>query len=207
MVASRSLLRVLLFRAGRYFSSVASHRRQMRVRVPSARRAWPMRVSLWHDGQTSKTFEMWMPPSRSTIPPLTFFEGFGRVCRLMMPACSTVTVFLNGSTESTRPVLPLSRPAITRTWSPLRMLTTCRIFSSRLMISRSPRLPDFRGQGNNFGEFLFAQLAAHRPKHARPHRLSRVVHQNGGIVAKPAVGFNLAPRVPAPAPDHCTPPL
>jgi len=53
----------LFLRSG-YFSSVAPHRRQMRVRVPSASLAWPMRACLRHDGQTSKTLEMWMAPSR-----------------------------------------------------------------------------------------------------------------------------------------------
>ena len=54
-------------------------------------------------------------PSFSTIPPLTFFDGLGRVWRLIMFACSTVTVRLAGFTASTRPVLPRSRPVITRT--------------------------------------------------------------------------------------------
>jgi hypothetical protein len=51
-----------------------------------------MRVCLPQLPQTTNTFETLMPASFSTIPPLMFFEGLGRVCRLMMPTCSTTTV-------------------------------------------------------------------------------------------------------------------
>ncbi len=59
------------------------------------------------------------PASRSTresgLPcrefrPRTFFDGFGRVCFLMMLACSTVTAALRRVTVSTLPVLPFDRP-------------------------------------------------------------------------------------------------
>ena len=50
---------------------------------------------------------MWIGPSFSTMPPLMFLCGFGRVCLLIMMACSTVTVRFSGFTDSTFPVLPL----------------------------------------------------------------------------------------------------
>ena len=40
---------------------------------------------------SSMTFEAEIPLSRSAMPPLICFEGFGRVCRLTMPAPSTTT--------------------------------------------------------------------------------------------------------------------
>jgi len=65
--------------------------------------------------QTTITFEMLMAPSFSTMPPLIFFCGFGRVWRLTIATCSTTTRFVLALMESTRPVFPASRPAITFT--------------------------------------------------------------------------------------------
>src|SRR6266852_1675749 len=83
---------------GRYFSSVFPQRRHTRSFVPSGRNLCPRRVPLLQEGHRSKTFEIDIDPSFSTMPPLTFLDGF---------------------TASTRPVFPRSRPVITRTWSPL----------------------------------------------------------------------------------------
>src|SRR6266403_1644287 len=105
-----------------YLSSVVPHRLHARTRLPSAKVLWPMRVCLPQFPQTTWTFEACIGPSFSTMPPLMFFAGFGRVCRLMMLACSTMIVFFRGLIESTRPLLPASRPLNTRTLSPLRML-------------------------------------------------------------------------------------
>src|SRR5467141_155410 len=101
-------------------SSAALQWRQLRTFVPSGKMVWPMRVCLPQLPQTTITFETLIPASFSTIPPLMFFEGLGRVCRLMMPTCSTTTVFFLALIESTRPLLPASFPAITLTLSPLR---------------------------------------------------------------------------------------
>src|ERR1019366_1260584 len=99
----------------RYCSRVLPQRRQTRSLLPSGRTLCPRRAPLLHAGQNSKTLEIEIAPSFSTIPPFTFFDGLGRVWRLIMPACSTVTVRFPGFTARTRPVLPRSRPVITRT--------------------------------------------------------------------------------------------
>jgi hypothetical protein len=67
------------------------------------------------------------------MPPLTFFCGLGRVCRLIMLECSTVTVPFVGFTASTRPVFPRSRPVITLTVSPLRIPMYSAFFFSGLI--------------------------------------------------------------------------
>src|SRR4030088_1127718 len=85
----------------RYFSSVFPQRRHTRSFVPSGRNLCPMRVPLLQEGQSSKTFEIDIDPSFSTMPPLTFFDGFALVWRLIIPECSTVTVRLAGFTAST----------------------------------------------------------------------------------------------------------
>src|SRR5438132_1741994 len=103
-----------------YLSSVVVQCRQLRTFVPSGKIVWPIRVCLPQLPQTTITFETLIPASFSTIPPLMFFEGLGRVCRLMMPTCSTTTVFFFALIESTRPLFPASFPAITLTLSPLR---------------------------------------------------------------------------------------
>src|SRR6267154_180625 len=103
-----------------YLSNVVLQWRQLRTFVPSGKAVWPIRVCLPQLPQTTITFETLIPASFSTIPPLMFFEGLGRVCRLMIPTCSTTTVFFFALIESTRPLLPASFPAITLTLSPLR---------------------------------------------------------------------------------------
>jgi hypothetical protein len=62
-----------------YFSNVVPQRRQVRNFVPSGMSLWPTRACLLQEAQKSNTFEMFSGPSFSTIPPLTFFEGFARV--------------------------------------------------------------------------------------------------------------------------------
>src|SRR5947208_2586835 len=51
------------------------------------------------------------------MPPLICLDGFGRVCRLIIITPSISSLPVVRSTSSTRPVLPLSRPEITFTWS------------------------------------------------------------------------------------------
>src|SRR5487761_716036 len=118
-----------------------------------------------------------MGPSFSTMPPFTFFEGLARVGRLMILACSTVTGRRRGLTPSTRPVLPLSRPLITRTWSPLRMPAFVTVVFMNLSSSSAPASPDFRGQGYDFGKFLLAQFARHGTKYARAYGFIGVVDE------------------------------
>ena len=67
---------VALFQAV-HLSTTPLHLRQIRTRVPSSSRLRPTRVGAPHSGQTSCTFDACSGASRSTMPPLTFFCGFG----------------------------------------------------------------------------------------------------------------------------------
>src|SRR5574340_771901 len=138
-----------------------------------------------------------MGPSFSIMPPLMFFPGFGRVCRLMILVCSTTTVFLRGFTDRTRPVFPASRPASTFTSSPLRSAILYRLISCALIA-----LPHFRSERDDFGVLLVAQLSGYRAEHAGSHGLPGVVNQHRRIVVKPDVRAVLAPRFLAHAHDH-----
>src|SRR4029077_6682786 len=120
------LLLLIPFTSPDYLSSDALQCLQLRVLVPSGRTAWPMRVCLLQLPQTTMTLETWIAASFSTMPPLMFLVGFGRVWRFMMATCSTTTRFFFASIESTRPLLPASGPEITRTLSPLRIWMVCR---------------------------------------------------------------------------------
>src|SRR5918993_1586189 len=104
-----------------HLSSTPSHLRQIRTFRPSSRTFLPIRVGLPHSGQTICTFEACSAASRSTTPPLTFFWGFGLVCRLMMFTPSTTRRFFSGSRRTTRPRLPRSLPVVTTTLSFFRI--------------------------------------------------------------------------------------
>src|SRR5690606_37215083 len=98
-------------------STTPLHLTQYRTRRPSSSSRRPTRAGCPHSGQTSCTFEIASGASRSTIPPLMLRCGFGLVCRLTTLTPSTTTRPFAGSTLSTRPRLPRSRPAMTRTLS------------------------------------------------------------------------------------------
>src|SRR5579863_6335069 len=129
-------------------------------------------------------FEIAIEPSRSAIPPLICLEGLGRVWRFIIIAPSTTARPFSRSTSSTRPVLPLSRPEITITWSSLRILIFapgvmpwCRsAFAAvpRLAVLRA-MLEHLRRKRNDLHIPLVAQLASHRSEHARSHRLAHFV--------------------------------
>src|SRR5262245_17795418 len=70
--------------APRGYSIVLPHFLQVRAVRPSARILFPMRVCFLQFLHTMATFEIWIAASFSTIPPLMFFCGFGRVCRLII---------------------------------------------------------------------------------------------------------------------------
>src|SRR5207247_1023971 len=153
-----------------HLSTTPSHLRQMRTLRPSPRILWPTRVCALHSGQTSCTFDAWSDASRSTMPPLTFFPGFGFVWRLIMFTPSTISRFLSGSTLSTRPRLPRSLPVMIRTLS---------FFRSG--VARRDTLENLRRQRNDLHEAALAQLAGHGAEHARADRLVVVVDQHGGV--------------------------
>ena len=71
---------------------------------------------------SSVTLEIAIGLSRSAMPPLICFDGLGRVWRFTIPMPSTRTLPRSLSTCSTRPVLPLSLPAMTLTVSSSRIL-------------------------------------------------------------------------------------
>src|SRR5690242_18027090 len=128
-----------------------------------------------HCGHTIMTFETAIGLSRSAMPPLICFEGFGRVCRLTSMTCSTSSLPVRSSTLRTRPVLPLSRPEMTLTLSffliSMRTGSTGRLRASAI-------LNYLGGQGNDLHEFLVAQLARHRSEDARSHRLTDIVDEH-----------------------------
>src|SRR5204862_1220200 len=120
------------------------------------------------------TLLAWVAASRSTIPPLMFFCGFGRVCRLIMFTPSTTTRFLPGATDSTRPFLPRSLPARIITWSFFR-------------IDIAIALQHLWSERNNLHEPALAQLAGHGPDHARANRLALRGDQARGSPVRPDV--------------------
>src|SRR5690349_82872 len=63
-------------------------------------------------------------------------------------------------------------------------------------------LPNLRSQRNDLGEFLLAQFARHRAKHARADGLAGIVDEHRGIVVKPDVRAVLAPALFAHAHHH-----
>src|SRR4051812_23721479 len=102
----------------------------------------------------------------STMPPVVPLSGFGLVCFLTMFTPST-TRCESSLRSDTTPRLPLSRPANTMTWSPLRIL-----FMALLS------LQNFGSQRNDLHELFGAQLARHRSEDAGADRLQLGVEQH-----------------------------
>src|SRR3954452_12025132 len=103
------------------------------------------------------------------MPPVTPFIGLGLVCFLtwLMPSTTTRSSSLR---RTTLPRLPLSRPAITMTSSPLRILFMFAFPSE-----------DFGSERHDLHEALGAQVARDRPEDAGADGLQLVVEQHGGI--------------------------
>src|SRR3954452_6526662 len=96
-----------------------------RTRRPSSSRRRPTRVGWFEPGSTSITFEAWIGPSASMIPPTwpprwTSRSVRGFSWRFWTFAPSTQTFCFCGSVRSTLPTWPALLPAITFTLSPLR---------------------------------------------------------------------------------------
>ena len=87
---------------------------------PSSSVRKPTRSAFCVTGFQIATFETWMGSSFVTIPPGWFLSGFGRVWRftVLMPLTTTCSA---STTRETSPRLPLSRPLMTTTLSPLRI--------------------------------------------------------------------------------------
>src|SRR5829696_1681603 len=151
-----------------------------RMRAPSSVRRVPTRVGLLSLGSSSATLETWIGPSRSITPTGAFGRaGFGRWWRLTMLMPSTKTRSLDRSTRRILPVLPLSLPEITMTWS-----------SARSFISEH-----LRGERDDLHEPAVAQLAGHGPEDARPARVVLGVDDHGRVLVEGDVGAVLAPEL------------
>src|ERR1700685_2491540 len=148
------------------------------------------------------------------MPPLMLRCWFGRTCFFTIITCSTRSLASFENTRSTRPSFPESRPVITFTVSLRRMSTRlCSVVTAvpivklpcqRFQIpgtSRAKRrirfaryatlaasLQHFRRQRHNLQKLLLAQFTRHRTKHARSHRLPRLVDQHRCILIKTDVG-------------------
>src|SRR5438270_7089958 len=115
----------------------------------------------------------------------------------LMP--STLTLFLDGSTWSTRPVrralaVPASSPVMTSTISSLRMCMTP---------SERCRSHDLGGQADDFQETALAQLAGDGAKDTRAARvLVFLVEQHQGVAVEADVIAVVAARRLLDADDH-----
>src|SRR5271166_6373267 len=137
---------------------------------PSASDLKPTRSAFCVAGLKIDTFDMCRGASRSMMPPCTPIWGFGRWCFLDMLSPSTRTRS-SASTSMTAPRRPLSRPAMTITVSPLRILFIYRFLPSKY----------FRRERNDFHELHVAQLTRHGPEYARADRLQLVGEQHGRV--------------------------
>src|SRR5687768_16835390 len=115
---------VELFETGVHFnipqaSTASPLERNTRNLRPSSSTLKATRSPLPEAGLKSMTLEMWIGASRSITPPGWPACGFGLVWRLMTLMLDTT--ILSPATRITSPFLPLSLPAMTTTWSPLRI--------------------------------------------------------------------------------------
>src|SRR5262249_40430957 len=89
-----------------------------------------------------------------------------------MLTCSTMTRSLAGSTKSTFPRLPFSRPAMTRT------VSFFRIASALPFIAASD---DLGRERDDLQELPVPQLARHGPEDPRPDRVVLGVQEHRGV--------------------------
>ena len=125
--------------------------------------------------------------------------GRGRVLRqfavenLLLASAGGIVGLLvaRAAVSSMVQLLPYAIPRLTETTIDARVLTFASIASGddphlipfahadgaarRSFVCECHRLPNLRGQRNNLGKFLFAQLARHRTKNTRSHRLAGIV--------------------------------
>src|SRR6185295_9363526 len=115
---------------------------------------------------------------------------------------STTTFPTPGSTESTFPDLPRSRPAITTTTSPLRIRF---FFNACFCIPSSPpSLQHFRRKGNNLHKFLPSEFTSNRPKDTGPNGIPILIDQDTGIPIKLDVGTIFSSHLLGCSHDHGT---
>src|SRR5512139_770733 len=138
----------------------------------------PTRSPIFAMGFQSITFERCSEASFSTMPPWIPRCGLGRVWRLTMLTFSTTTRSF-GSTLITVRGRPFSRPVMTTTSSPLRILFMPR---SSTFAARSSE--HFRRERDDLHELRGAQLAGDRPEDAGADRLELVREQHGGVAVE-----------------------
>src|SRR6185369_17280488 len=96
------------------------------------------------------TLDWWIGSVLSTTPPVVPFSGLGLTCFFTTLTPST-TRRVSSTRRVTVPRLPLSRPVVTTTWSPLRIL---------FMVTSSRTASEHFGrQRHDLHEALGAQLA------------------------------------------------
>src|SRR5215475_2054260 len=144
----------------------------------------PNLVGFFVTGHKNITFEMANGASFSRMPPcLTFW--FGLVCLLMMFNFSTTTLPAVRSTDNTLPDFPRSRPAITTTVSPLRILVFC---SASTGTPSSIRLQHFRSERDDFHELFPTKFPRDRTEDASSHRFTVLINQDAGIAIELDIG-------------------
>src|SRR5882724_345506 len=103
------------------------------------------------------------------------FRRDGRTCFHTRAMPSTTTRSLSGRMRSTRPVLPLSAPVVTRTVSPsLMCLAISHSFSDH-----------FARQRHDLHEVLVAEFTGDGAEDARADRVVFLVDRHGGILVEP----------------------
>src|SRR5271166_3479975 len=188
-----------------------------------------MRTPRLHLGQTSITLETSIGISLESRPPWGFLL-LGRMCLYTRLIPSTTILFLEGSARSTlenRRCLgvPRSSPAITSTWSSLRICMVGSLHFTSLHFSitvrsrsgEARRAPDrgpqpgrgsddFGREADDLHELAVTQLAGDRAEDARAPRISLGVDQHHGVAIELDVGAvgapGLIPSSHDDAPDH-----
>jgi hypothetical protein len=134
----------------------------------------PIRVGLWHEGHTSKTFEACIGRGTSTICPFSFCV-LGRACFLNMFNPSTTILPARESTLITLPLFPASFPVVIFTMSPflIFMFVLHQFFGKRCdgVVSLFFYFPRKRTENPGRLRFFFI-----------------LVDDNDGIVAEPDIG-------------------
>src|SRR5574337_1843471 len=150
----------------------------MRTFFPSASSLTPTRSALAVAGLKIATLDWSIGIVLSTTPPVVPFIGLGLTCFLTTLTPSTIRCWSSARLDTT-PRLPLSRPAITITWSPLRIL-----FMALLSCGLRPPSEHFGRERDDLHETLAAQLARHRPEDPGADRLELVVQQHGRVTVE-----------------------
>src|SRR5262245_38870401 len=161
----------------------------------------PARSAFFVAGLYNATFDRCSGISLSMIPPVTPYIGFGRWCFLTLLAPSTSTCS-ESIIRSTVPRLPLSRPVVTITSSPLRILLISHPRNISLQRRRDAigsgvsvplristlqfaALQHFRRERYDLHEALGPQLPCHRPEYSGADRFELRRQQYGGVGIEP----------------------